>query len=317
MSNDTLINDIRLIKDFKKISFSGYEKGLVIKKLTSSILSSQLEESCNWSAELVCAGHFKDLWEIIIMYMSKYIHIGSPKLPIYIAMRIDNFKKIVKNGYQDNELDLRNNKNIRHLFGEIIIVLCYSLKKHSINLIKIDKESDFLLNNMKCKFKAPNIKFLDNIFKEGDPQELFIGLNELAYHLKEKNSYNCSYWVEWIIEFDLLCKKNKKPCDCERRGWVQVDSQFQKDSIWIVWQIIKREAENKSEIIKKTIKSLLDIYSLRFTTGIKKRRKYIIYNAINILCENINEKVSVISDTKKLNSILEKVDLIYKEVKKK
>ena len=60
-------------------------------------------------------------------------------------MRFNNFKDIVKNGYIDNELAMRNNNKIRILFTEIITVLCTSQKKPSFESIKINKLDEISL----------------------------------------------------------------------------------------------------------------------------------------------------------------------------
>ena len=62
-----LINDIRTSKDFQGYSFSNHKKSEVRKQLIQNILNSKIEESCYWSAELLCAGHFVELWDIIIV----------------------------------------------------------------------------------------------------------------------------------------------------------------------------------------------------------------------------------------------------------
>lgn len=316
MSEINLINDVRNLNDFKKISFSGYEKKKVIKKLLESLVSNKLEEACNWTVELICSGHYKDLWEVIILYMSKYIHIGSPKLPIYINLRINDFKNIVKNGFANYELDLRNNTNIRNLFGEIILILCHSKKKYSFDLIKINIETAFSMENIQIKLKAPNIKYVDYVFKTDDPKELFLSINELSYHLSKDDSYNAAYWVEWIIEFDNICKKKKQSCICERRIWAKVDWKYQKDSIWLVWDLINYYASKKDAITQKIINALLEIFCLRFTIGIKKKRKHLIYNAIYILTEKYDSSESFIHQKDKIEKLMKNIELFYKQVKK-
>ena len=210
--NDTDINDKRNPSDFKGITFSKFQKTKVKQELINCLSSAKIESACYWTAELICAGHFSDLWEIIIIYVSRHIHLGNPKLPIYIAMRIDNFKTILSNGFIDNELRLRNNQKIRQLFAEVIVVLCLSMKKHSFEPVRIKKEEEFNMTHMASRLKAPSVEFANKIFQKDDPKELYIAINEFAYHIspESKNVMSACYWLEWLLEFDNLSKKKRE-----------------------------------------------------------------------------------------------------------
>ena len=273
--NDTDINDKRNPSDFKGITFSKFQKTKVKQELINCLSSAKIESACYWAAELICAGHFSDLWEIIIIYVSKHIHLGNPKLPIYIAMRIDNFKTILSNGFIDNELRLRNNQKIRQLFAELIVVLCLSRKKHSFEPVRIKKEEEFNMTHMASRLKAPSVEFANKIFQKDDPKELYIAINEFAYHIspESKNVVSACYWLEWTLEFDSLCKKKKEKCLCERRTFAPVLPTYQMDPIWIIWDILLYQANRKqSKIISKIIaneQTNLDLKpyrSLRFST---------------------------------------------------
>ena len=141
------------------------------------MFKGKIENSCYWTTELICAGHFMELWELILYYACKHIHLGNPMFPAYINLRFQHFKEIVSLGYVNNELAMRNNDKIRKLFNEIICVLCISMKKHSYESIKV-KTEDFNMSILSEKLKAPSVHYLDKVFQQGDPKEfLFLLMN--------------------------------------------------------------------------------------------------------------------------------------------
>ena len=317
--NDSIINDIRILKDFKSITFSGFSRSKVKKELLNCINISDIESSCYWSIELICAGHFNDLWDVLLLYMSRYIHVGNPKLPIYMDMRFQNFKTVISNGFIDNELELRNTTKIRTLFAELICILCYSRKKHAFESFSIKDTNDFNMTNMTSRLKAPNIRYIESFYQKEDPKELFIAINEFSYNIsrESKDATKACYWVEWILQFDTLCKNKKIKCECERRQFVPVDSKYQMETVWLLWNSLINESkkrENKAQ--NKIINALLNLYCIKFTPGVKKRRKYLIYSAISYLTEDIKFTIPLVENKKLIESITSKINILYKEKKK-
>jgi hypothetical protein len=317
--SDTDINDKRSSAEFKGVTFSKFQKTKVKTELINCLVNAKVEPACYWAAELICAGHYGDLWEIIILYISRYIHLGNPKLPIYISMRFKNFKDIVETGYIGNELAMRNNIKIRQLFAEVISLLCHSRKKHSLEAVKIKKVDEFNMTHMASRLKAPTIKYVNDIFKPDDPKELFIAMNEFAYHLSKesKNSVSACYWLEWMLEYETLCKQKKELCLAETRQFAPIQDKFKNDIIWLVWDIILREcSEKKNPLLTKIVNALLEMYSIKYTAGVKKRRKYIIYFAVCMLTEPLDLSIDIISNKKELDAIIKKIGVVYKDVKK-
>ena len=311
------INDKRTWNEFRNISFSGFKKTKVKTELLNSIFQSRLEPSCYWCAELICAGHFMDVWNIIILFVSKHIHIGSPKLPLYISLRMKLFKQIMSE-HSEEDIYMRNHQSIRNLFAEVITTICYSRKKHAILLVDIKNKDEYSMPVMQTKLKAPDISYGTTVFKSEDPPELFVAVNEFAYHLSKSssNEYTACYWLEWLINFDTICKKNKQLCLIERRIWVKVESKFQKDSIWLIWDIVLARAEEKGcKATLQIIRSLLDMFCLRYTTDVKRTRKFILYNCIGLLTGPVDLTIPIWNDKTVITDITDKINVIYKEIK--
>jgi hypothetical protein len=315
--NDIEINDVRSERDFKGITFSEFKKTDVKKEIIKNLYNSKIEPACYWSAELICAGHYADLWDTIINFYTKHIHIGNPKLITYLELRINNFKDIVTNGYRDQELRLRNNEKMRKLFCEVMCVLCEARKKHCYAEVKVKKE-DFDLTQMTERFKAPNVKFAEEIFLKEDPKELFIAANEFAYNLTDegKNNVSACYWMEWIIEFETICKQKKEKFKCERRVFANVESKCQMDIVWIIWDIFITESKKRSNLVQRIVNSALNIFCLKYASGCHRKRRFLMYFVIEIFTEPYSLREELVSDKNKIITITQNINKIYKQIKK-
>lgn len=314
--NATEINDIRSPIDFKNTTFSKYKKTEVKEALIQALLKSKIENACNWAAELICAGHFMDLWEVILYYTGKHIHLANPKMATYLDLRYQAFRTIMSNSNHMFDLYLRNNRNMRQLFAEIITILAISNQKPAIETIKIDREEEFDMTQMPERLKAPSIHYAESVFQKEDPKELYIAINEFAFHLETRNTLKACYWIEWVIEFDLICKKKRQRCVCQRRPY-EVDSKCQKDIIWLVWDVILERAKAASaEVIQKVVRSVLNLFCVKYTNACCKRRKYLFYLAVALLTEMVDTSIDIIKDRGIVQNSISKIDEVYKTIKK-
>ena len=313
------INDLRGASEFKGVSFSQFKKTEVRKELLNSLVNSKIEPACYWSAELICAGHFADVWEIVLFFFASYVHLCNSNIALYLEMRINDFKAIMSNGYEDNLLRLRNNTRVRKLFCEIMCVLCDAKRRHSFDKVKI-KADDMNMLTIKDKFKAPSTEYGEQSLTVEDPKDLFPFVNELAYSVTKSgnNQMNACYWIEWIYEYESRCKALKEKLICDRRVFAKVDPKCQKDIVWIIWDVFLKEAANRSKFTEKVMNALINLFSLKYTPGCHKKRKNMFYVAVSLLCETFVPEKEIIrhSQLELVNNIKQKIDTVYAQIKK-
>jgi hypothetical protein len=281
--------------------------------------SGKLEPASYWCAELICAGHFMEVWEIILHYTGKHIHLGNPKIVIYLQMRFEIFKNVISKGQYSSELQLRNHPTIRKLFAEIISTLTLSNRKHSFEPIKINREEEFDMTQMTERLKAPSMNYAADILKKEDPKELFIAINEFSYQISADSHTTilACYWIEWLIEFDAICKKRKQPCLCEKRSKIPVEKKFQRDIIWILWDALLMYCEKlNNNYIDKLMKSIFDIFCIKYTTASCKKRRYLLYFAVALLTEPVPTNIDLMINKPMIQNVVDKINEVYKQIKK-
>lgn len=316
------INDIRLDKEFRGITFSGYKLTEVKQNIITCLNGAKIEEACYWSAELVCAAHYTDLWDVIIYYYSRYIHIANPKMGHYLEQRIRIFVEIIKQ-YSGRELTMRNNTKVRQLVCEVICMLCTTRKSHPLSDIKIP-EYNRDISSIRDKFTAPNVNFLKEVFKEEDPKELYVPINEFCYQIcrEGKDTQAGCFWIEWIMDHAKQAKKSGAHIVCGRRVFheVSIPEPSQIDPIWLVWDSILKECvTRKKPIIKKICESLLYLFSVRYSQGTYTKRKYLLFTAVSLLTMpiNITQEQLITEQTKRtIEVVKEKIHKIYRQIKR-
>ena len=120
-----------------------------------------------------------------------------------------------------------------------------------------------------------------------------------------------------MLEYETLCKHKKELCLGETRQFAPIQDKFKNDIIWIVWDIILHECSSKKNpLLTKIINALLEIFSIKYSSGVKKRRKFLIYFAISVLTDPMDLAIDIIANKKELDTIIKKIGVVYKDVKK-
>ena len=93
---------------------------------------------------------------------------------------------------------------------------------------------------------------------------------------------------------------------------------FERDIIMIIWSIIfdYSKINDSSGISYKICNSLFNLFCIKYNKNTKKKRRIVIYLALQIITESYNTNIDIIKDKNKINMIISKINNIYKDIKK-
>jgi len=333
ISENCKITDSRMLKDFKEQTFGGYNIGKASTALDKAIMEDKLEPALHWCLQLFLSGILGSLWSKLINFASKQINIYNPKLPEFIYNKNQELQEIVDNGKftKDNILLLRNHPKVRLLLAEMIAMLVLS-KKRKINQLPKIKKEEFIIDKFKAKLEAKDNRLIETIIADGDPSEIRIAINEMAYHIYHKNTNKALYWLNWILEWEKINSKKYGKYECASRSIEGIDAKYYKDVVWLIWSIIHKVKQLNIGITgfggsngignnsitnerDKQINSLWKLYTNKFTPASRgKKQAYMVWSIL-YLTETVDYLIPLVDRPKMLFQSLLGFDKIIATLK--
>jgi len=324
MASKTALLDMRPPEAFRSQTFSNFNKSKVRQQLYTEMQKGHVEPATFWCAELVAAGHWTSLWELLMHFVAKDVNMGHPQMMVYLAMRYQWFlqrqetNETTQQHKQQTMNMLRNDVAVRELMAEVVANITLSPKKPGFEPWKLDERSEFELSTMTGRFHATGPGFGKNVLRPGDAPELAIAVNEMGYHLANGDAHQACYWVEWILSFDKLCAQRKRPLECAKRDELTtVDVKCRTDVVWIVWDLLDLYAQDKPWE-ERCVDAARQLFCSQYTKGACRRRKALLYYAVSVLTTVLTKEktLSLWSDKDAVQRVVARIDLIYQELKK-
>ena len=303
-SQDTY--EIRDVRTKFQHTFSNYPKVKVLKDLEQAIYYQKTEEAFYWTGDLLCSGFILELWNLYVHVLCKYIHIQHPKLPLYVYKKFLEFKELIQEC--PNDLELRNMEPIRTLLFSLTLILSETKKQTLLDPMTFK----FKFEEVFTDLRAPTLEYAVPFFKDGDPKELFVPLNEFVYHLTEtKNKTKLFYWMDWILCYDEKCIKEKAPIfSVEREGIPH----FCQNVVWMLFAIL---LSHPDPLRKRTVESLMGLFAIRYRPSHnKKKREILTFCILLFMEETLPYQLPLVERGEIFRPLQSNIELIFKELRK-
>jgi len=270
------INDKRTIKDLKTTSYHGFKKKDLFKLLISQIKNQNLDNANYWCAECLISGYCVNLYEKLLDFYVCEINIKNPDIICYMFLQYDKYTDLINN--YDDIIESRNDQEIRNLLCAIVSMITLSNQFQLPKLNKINQSDITSIPRLRTTY-SNYLELISPFVKSGDAKEIILPMNEILNHLKSPKSNSLDqviYWLSWLVSWEQEhIKKNEISC-CAERANDKLEKLYWTDMIWMLWDILKAEAEWKGsnslkEIIDKSYRFYVYFYNK------KNRYKKIFY----------------------------------------
>ena len=325
------LQDTRGIKNFRTHLLGGYPKNKVNSLLDKSLTEGNIEKSCYCAFQLLSSGQSNQLWDKLSSYVFKNINIANPSLPFWLANKYLLWQKMVsyKEFSKDGILLMRNIQQFRNIITEIVIISCQSRKRKLDSLKFKIKDEDFIIANFHHRCKSRDNILIGGLCGANDPSEIKTAANEFCFHLLNKNIQDCLYWLNWILYWEKINIKKYKSFIVQARQIEGVQSQHQRDVIWLLWSIFHQvrsrlldnhnnlglNSNKKTKNISNQLDSLWNMYYKNWKPGFKTKRLPLLIWSIHYLVYPLDWSIPVIQNMSTYVKAVSNVNLMFAKMK--
>lgn len=317
---DSYLEDSRILQDFNKVTFGNHLKTEANKAFELSLIKCEIEKACYWGYQILASGGINQLWDKCYSIIYKQINIQNPNAPLWILEKEKLFRYAVTNKLftKNNILNTRNIQQIRNILTEIIVFICLSNKRKLDTLSFKFNINEFDLKTFYTRLKYKDNIAIKNILGPNDSKEIVLACNELYYNIQNKNIQEILYWITWINNWEKINIKKYKSFTVQSRSIEGIDTQYQKDVIWLVWSVIQYAANNNSNINNKkqnNLNALWLLYIFNWKPSHKNKKLPIIIWYLSMAISPFNDfNIPVIQNTKLYIKVISNSNLMFKKM---
>ena len=224
------------------------------------------------------SGNLWPVWETLFSTASLYYY-NHQQLPIYLADRYSRFRRAAAGNV---DIELRNNGMIRSIVAEISAVLAAGVRQFKATRIHL-ADSDFMLDHLRTRMKAPNRDPARTFLLPEDPPEVCMCANEFAHALQVKNLADARFWAEWLMAFQKRCAKQKQPCVCGVRGSADALAKIRTSPTLLLWTILCGVCQGRP-LIDTTIHAWQQLFMVRYSGSVNSSRANLLLAAVTAVC---------------------------------
>ena len=136
-----------------------------------------------------------------------------------------------------------------------------------------------------------------------------------------KQKVDIIYWLNWIIEYDILCRKKKKIIGCVSRSLYENKKKLlETNIIWIVWDSLfaVMKKERCSQNLKNIVESIYSLFTVRYCVSTNKKRISLICHTIELLVlhKELKYDIAILKNNDEMTNLEENINVVMEQIKK-
>jgi hypothetical protein len=282
-------------RSFDKLSFNGVKKPQTFVLLLKALSKNDLESACHWLAEIDISNWQELLWDKLIIYSSKIVHLHNPRLPQLLEKKLLYFSKL-------KPAERRNNEEMRRNWCQILSAIVFS-NKGPVYELPTTKNNPIDLD--KCIIHP----WVNSVSQKDDSLTVQLLISRALYN---KEFHEKLYTLNYLLEIEKLKEHNLKISP--RKNNVLIPDNTNTDWIWLYWEVVLKNTAWDFELYK-TLNSLFFLFCYNYSTSKKKSRIPILIHSFLLISNQVDFKKEIFQQVDLTQKACTNINIMYQEIR--